>query len=248
MTPRFKKYLIAVSTSYATLIPCGLGFAVAVLSAASGVRNATTGLLAGLAGITFGVGMFFTRLLNPSKSIQEKVDAELKREAQEEVDSARREYEAQLDQLREALTQDGDRKTQAFLDDLRTLRQAFLDGEFWQKNILALRREELLEKVNQLFEVCVRKLRLTLQLLEQASKITTKSLKKTILERRTTVLADIEQSIETLGKMLHDFQVLGIEDQEDVELGRLNQELDQLLTVTTEAEQATRDWEREAKM
>jgi hypothetical protein len=230
-----RKMLLSVLGSPVTLLPVMAGVTAFLGSWMLGFRQdlGALGLLAGLLG---GAGMFVTNLLVGGESYAKEA-------IEEEREKAGLEREAALDALDRRLAEDGDPRDESALRDLRSLAAALEElSELGAIDLEAANVIEIRAGMAQLFDRCVAHLERILVLRDMAEKMTTKAARKPIDEQRDEIMAEIFESVKTLGKMLMDLQGLGDSDSTR-ELSRIREEMDQNLKVARKVDERLQDFE-----
>jgi hypothetical protein len=185
------------------------------------------------------VGILLTRLLMGSENIARDILEEMEKEAITERERA-------LDSLDQRLSADGDSRTEKSLRDLRALARAFQDDQSWLSTLNTKSTFDILAGVEQLFSRCVLSLEKSLKLWYTAREMTTDKARQPILDQRERIITDVAESIHQLGRILAGIQRIGVhEGEENSELARIRQELDQSLQVAEIVEQRMQSIDRE---
>lgn len=180
---------------------------------------------AGIAAILGSIGIFLTRLLTGQETVGREVMESIRNEAL-------RERERALDDLDARLSADGDPRTEICLRDLRALTRAFDANSDWKKSLNGSSVMEVLSGVETLFDQCVASLEKSLELWYTLQQMKTEQARAPISTRRENIIRDVTQSIQDLGRLLADIQVMDITQSGDqTELGRIRAELNQSLEV-----------------
>ncbi len=180
-------------------------------------------------------GTFLTGFFGSAGSkVAKKVAADLRE------DLVKHEQDA-LDELDEQLTKDRDPRTQALLRDLRALVIRFKEGSTDEIN--ATISFDIITSVDELFKDSIRLLRKTLELYETAKEISTSSAKRTILDKRTRIIEDVRASVDQLGKILADIQVMEIGD--NSQQGEIRRQLADSLQIAKDVKAEMAAWDRD---
>ncbi len=213
-----QRVLLDLLVSKWTLIPGGAGLTILfILFAVSSLWP--LGIFLGVLGVIAGGGSFLSRLIMGD-------DAANKRSIKALTQEANKEKDAGLDELDAALITDRDDRTQTMLRDLRSLVVAFKEGGSWteQPNLF-----DITASVDDLFDEAVRMLQKSLALYKTAKRVRTDSARAKIFEQRDLIIDDVQTSLDELGRILADIQVMDISDNSAQE--RIRQELSDSLDV-----------------
>ena len=219
-----KKVLLELFVSPWTVLPLAGGLSAWMLSWATG--GSTTLNLAGLAGVLGGFGMLATRLIFGIEEITHKAYAFL-------YDQQRRQREAALDALDAKLSSDNDQRSEHCLRELRHLYQIVQDQV--QEGSISGSAHHILEKVEQLFQACVRQLERSYELWRAAEKLTGRA-RQTMLRERDEIVQEVSESIQQLAASVEQLNSFKFR-QDEAELAKLREELDVSMRVARRAEQ-----------
>ncbi|MBN1880268.1 hypothetical protein JW823_09185 [bacterium] len=224
-TSRFRrKYIQRLIASPWTLLPFVAGVTDLLFLWALDI-NSGPAVFAGIAAILGSIGVFFTRMLTTQESLGRDVMLSLEKEAL-------RIREKSLDDLDKRLATDGDPRTETCLRDLRTLARAFDHNPEWRNSLNQSSAMDVLSGVEQLFTQCVASLEKSLELWYTSRQMKTEQARAPIVEQRENIIRDVTQSIQDLGRLLADIQILDINrSTHESELKRIRSELNQSLEV-----------------
>ena len=197
--------------------------------AASGVTSLN---VLGLALVLGGVGWLATRVIFLVDNVAAKI-------LREDAEKAVKAEEDQLDQLQLRLRADRDFRTKDYLTLLRTCRSEF--EEFAKKPGIAIRSQEIVKQVRQLFWSAIQQLEQSLKLQMLAERLLGDE-KKKILEQREHTLGEIRVSIEHMQSAVQHYQELMSKEQ-NTDLEGLRDELDASLRVAKRTEERMRELE-----
>jgi len=183
---------------WTTIIPVTLG--VFGLMMKWGLDLSVLWYLAPVAGILMAAGLLSARALLSIETITGVVTKQLE-------DEEHRQTEQSLDELAKHLEADGDYRTEDMLRELRGLASA-LEGTSWEKGVNSYSRAKIKTEVEALFEPCVRNLKQTLRLLEEANDASSTKVRRALLKQRDTLIEEVNQGIKALAKVLETVQVM----------------------------------------
>lgn len=230
-----KRVLLGMLTRPASLWPSVAGASMLMASWATGQGSGWLPF-AGLAGLLVGVGVFLSSAFTGGGAVAERVVTSMRAEAQQGRQQA-------LDELEQRLTRDGDPRTEQSLRDLRRLAGSFRDNRGWAESLNAGTGFDILTDVDQLYETSVRYLEKTLVLWTTAHGLEQPAARETLLTQREKLIEDVQLSLEHLGKVLAQLEVLQSGVGGDSELRRLREDLDQNLDVARRVEERMAEWE-----
>lgn len=228
-----KRVLVHLAASPITLFPFLSGVTYLALYFGFGLRNAALSF-ASLVAIVFSAGAFLTRLLLGAEGTVKKVAEEI----QEERDAAR---EKDLNNLDEQLQEDKDPRTERCLRDLRKFTGLFRESRDSGDVTTLLTRAEILAKVEELFTACIKSLERSLELWQRAQGIYSKAAQKPILDRRESIIEDVQASIRRLGETYAAMAGLGQGEDSGAELDRIRSEVEQSLAVAQRVDEEMAD-------
>jgi len=177
-----------------------------------------------IGGAAFGLGMLVQRLIIGSDKIAHKAQ----REIEDEENKAR---EAVLDELEKKLKSTEGTKDEEALRDLRTLFGAFNKDYSWRKNLNITSTNDLLSTIDQIFAQCISSLDQTWNLYDLAKKAASDKIRKALLEKRKSIIQEVQESINHLNETLCAVQELNSSNNQEVKLSRLSQELNDQLAI-----------------
>lgn len=230
-----RKCLFNIITYPATLFPLLGGVTLGAMWWAFGGDLGRSTALAGIS-VLLAAGIAVTRAVVWREEIARAALNEMKEEAEEAADST-------LDNLHERLVTDGDPRTQQLLQDMRTLVRVFKEsGEWLVTTGVTL---EILSKVDELFDSCVRLLEATLRLYNVAQRIDALEFKQPLLDRRETIVGEVEETVRQLSGALAEVQTLEADSTSDAQLARVRSELDTTLDVARRTNERVKGFYRE---
>lgn len=182
-------------------------------------------VIAGTAAV-IGAGVAVAyRFLFKREAVIEEVQKEIEQERAESRQREQGTREAQLDELRRRLFDDRDPRTEDQLDALRQLSGEFSEDSPRMKALTAFSSLKIREGVNQLFERSIRNLEESLRLYQDAGKLP-KGAAAELLKVRRELLADVDKSIESIGKTFAGLHRIGLSQLQTDEQDTLRQELE----------------------
>lgn len=225
-----KRVFLRLLGSPFVLAPLVLGSTACTAIWALGIKPAF-GWFAVLAGFLGAAGAYLTRLIFDGGRTAQAVLADLEREE-------RQARQATLDDLDRRLTQaDNDPRPEVALRDLRELAQAFEEFAGRADEVHLPVVVEVRSRVRQLFDQSIRSLEQTLKLGDIGLRLKLPEARQPILEQREKIVADIQASVKQLGGTLAALQRLQTGSQNQSELARLRDELDQSLQLAGRVEE-----------
>jgi len=232
-----KKILLDLISHPFTLFPFAGGATLFIMSWILDIDSLVFPFIS-FCGLLISIGGFFTNLIMNLDKISKKAFEELQVESQEN-------QEKMLDSLDKRLQEDGDSRTERYLRELRSLTMTFEDGKAWSNNLDTRSAFEIESKVRDLFYGCVSYLERTLELWHLAQEVDSKRGEEIVLKQREKIIDDIESSVQQLGKVLEGVLSLGISKNDDTELARIRDELDQSLEIARRVENRMNDFNRD---
>jgi len=233
-----RRLLMRLATSPWTILPVLAG---ATVLLAAWAMDASSGVLpfAGVTAIIAGLGVMATRLMLGAELVGAEVVDEMKRDST-------RDREKNLDELDRALVADGDERTEACLRDLRAMGKAFDEAKApsgaGATNAYTL---DIAMGVDRLLKRCIASLEQALKLWKTADSMATEAAKRPVLERRETLVKEVQASIRQLGELLAGLQALGSSQAPGEDLARVRAELDERLNVAKRVEERMRSIEKQ---
>ena len=199
-----KKVILDLVSSPMTLFPMTVGGSCLLGAWAMG----TGGLLAfaGAAGILIGLGSLASRFILGIDKITSNI---FKYESEEKY----RQKEEKLNKLDEKLCNDGDRRTQGLLRELRSLNSSF--QEDIKYGTITVNLNEILDKVQLLFDGCIDQLELSLKMRGR---------------NRNKVINEVYTSVNQLKKIIKEFHTFRTEKLSS-NLQQLRDDLEQSMEV-----------------
>jgi len=215
-----RKFLLALLSAPLTLFPLVGGISLSILMAA--LSKGALAILSLLGGLGIGLGFLSQSWILNRDKIAKRIYDEIEVEKTQEREKA-------LNELDEALTRDRDPRTQMALRDLRALYAAFKAPDTLMKGIDTFTSYSISTTVKDIFDQCVRSLHETLNLWEKANQAGSASVKESLLERRATLITNVQDGIDNLNETIAEIGKLGFAKKKDPRLANLGQELlDQL--------------------
>ncbi|MCM8531724.1 MAG: hypothetical protein NE330_11225 [Lentisphaeraceae bacterium] len=209
-----KKVLLDLLGSPLTILPFTIGASCLLGSWATGIGGALA--FAGVSGLLIGAGVLVSRFIFGVDKLHSDI---YKYKNEEEF----KQKEERLDQLDKKLCKDGDRRTQKALRELRELYDLFHKDV--NKGIVSTNLNEILLKVQELFEGCISQLEYSLKLSGDQHEQVIKD-----------VLSCVEQ-LDLLIKEFHDFRTSKMSG----DLQQLRKELEHSMEVARKTEQHIAD-------
>ncbi|KPJ86118.1 hypothetical protein AMJ57_00520 [Parcubacteria bacterium SG8_24] len=230
-----RKFMIRLLASPLTLIPLLGGATLLIAQWAFGFASGPLAFV-GLTGVLAGIGSCVTRFLTGSERVGREVLDELERETE-------RGRQRALDDLGTRLQGDGDPRTERLLGDLRELTRAFKEDDSWSADVGTLSSFDIISGVDRLFQGCVRALERSVRLAETAGRLNVPEARRSILDKRERLIAEVGKSVERLGGILVQVQALSVEkDSDSSALQELRDELDRNLEVARKVEEQISSW------
>ncbi|MCC6509318.1 MAG: hypothetical protein IT423_09440 [Pirellulaceae bacterium] len=228
LDPVKRKVISELFFAPSVVLPIVAGVSAALLSWAGGGINYLSA--AAVLGILGGLGWMSTRIIFNVEQIT--AEAMKLHESQRQ-----RASEAELDQLHKELEQDGDPRTQDYLTLLRSLRDDF--NEVSLRPGVQGRSGQLRERVNEVFQATVDRLRDTLRLTALARKLTGPGRRK-IDSEREQLIVEIVSTVDHLRTTVREFESL-IKDDKRADLTTLREELEASMIVAKLTEKRLRE-------
>jgi hypothetical protein len=230
-----KRVLLGLLTRPISLFPAVVGASALLAAWATGDWSGWLPFL-GVAGMLIGVGNFLSSAFTGGGTVAERVVRSIRTEAEQDRERA-------LDDLERRLTEDGDPRTEQSLRDLRRLARTFGDSRGWVSALNAGTGFDILSDVNRMFEASVRYLEKTLGLWHTAQSLEHPTARRALLAQRENLVEEVQRSLEHLGAVLGQLEVLRSGMDRDSDLRGLRAELDQNLDVARRVEERMAEWE-----
>ena len=228
-----KRFLTRLVASPTTLGPFLAGVTALLLKWAFDI-DADWITLAGLAAILTGGGVCATRFLFGSGKVAEEVFEELQKEK-------KCSQTQKLDDLECRLKEDNDPRDEELLRELRELMRVFKEDGNKMTSTGYLSTDDIMTKINQLFDGCVKALESSYALSKTARRLGTKRSNADIQERRERIIKQVNQSIKRMRNILIHLQSIDLDDEgQTSQLDSLSQELDQSLKIAEQVEREMR--------
>ena len=225
-----KKVYLDLFADPTTIIPVGIGLTLLIGSWAIGGPSYLS--FVGFCTILAGVGTLVSRLIFGLENIAKN--------AQEFVTNAQKNNEEfRLNQLDEKLKQDGDSRTDKSLQELRNIRDGF-NKAVEEGKITGAAKGLMVEKMNTLFEACVKQLSMSYDIYESTLKL--RGMAKTAAnDGREKVIEDVQKTIELMGSVLQQCFAAKSEN-ENENLASLRQELQQSLEIAKNTDKQMKEF------
>lgn len=224
MDPVRKKVLWDLVLSPLTILPVVVGVGAALWSAAMG--GPTWLSVAAGASTLGGLGILGLRSVFSTEGLTTEAYAELHAEQ-------RGQQKKKLDRLRSRLRSDKDPRTQTYLRDLRGLFESFLEDV--DDGTLSRSAGIVLDDVDKLFRAAVKHLEHSYDLWKTASRLSGDAEEK-LMSEREQVIQEVKETIEHLSTSIEQFHAFRV-DENETELEKLRNELDQTMEVARRAEE-----------
>ncbi len=193
-----KKYLLGLASSPLTLFPLAAGVTGLLLLGALDIGTPAA-WLACAAGIVFGLGVFFQRLVLGCPKIA--------RQAQEEVEcEGIQEREESLDELDKQLVGDRDPRTQTLLRRLRELADLIQEDSSWKSSFDNSTVAKLFSAINHKFSECTEDLQRTLELKELANMARTDEVREMHLAERDRIIEIVTEIVDEFHEVVKDLR------------------------------------------
>lgn len=228
----YVRILKDLATRPLTFFPFVLGLSLMLMSTVTDARMA----FAGFVSLLVSAANFSAQLVsgNVSRSVVEKLEHDLTR---------RRDRE--LDELQAKLSADGDPRTQDLLSDLRALVRGFHESGSWFDEVGVRMTFDLQSRVEELFNTAVKWLLRTLDLHELQKKVSSKAVREQFRQERERIIGDVSQATLKLGSTLAAVQRLGSASADSPELNKLLRELDEEINIAMTVERRLQEGLRE---
>lgn len=226
------KVLLDLFAAPSTLLPLVGGMTALIASWAIGGDPWLT--FGGITSVLGGAGFFATRLVFGIESLTEKAHAYVLQEERQQRESA-------LADLDRRLTQDNDPRPETALRQLRQLYNQF-QANIQQHGIRAASLD-VLEKVEEMFRVCVDQLEQTIQLMTAAQSVQGAA-RQRILHQREEIIHEVLLTVDHVASAVQRYEGLQVKKHSQ-ELARLREELDRSLQAARAAEQRMAEWEKQ---
>lgn len=226
-----KKILLDLFAAPSTLLPLVGGLVLLVGGWAMGAGPAAT--LLGIVGTVAGLGMAAGRLIFRLEAITNRAYDYVR-------DQERKTQEKALNKLDHKLLRDRDPRTRSALRQVRHLYASLVDDVKAGK--ITLNTQDILQKVEDLFQACVAQLERSYQLWLTARTLPANA-RDPMLQEREHVVQEVVRSVEHLDRTIE--QLRGFTGQtEEQELGRMRDELDEAIEVARRTEQRLASWDK----
>lgn len=155
-------------------------------------------MLASSLGILWSLGSLATGFLLNGEQLAQKAIADLQLESE-------RTRQQELDQLDEELSKDKDKRDESLLRDLRVLLGDLKDSDVLEK-LNAVTAFDMLSDIQQLFDESVNMLKKSFEIKKMAAKLRNKMAKEEMLNQREQLLADVDKTVQQIGRILAEMQ------------------------------------------
>jgi hypothetical protein len=193
---------------------------------------------AGVAGLLAGVGSLATQFIF-------NVEEATRRAAEAMEAEKRQEHEDKLDELHQRLKKDKDQRDEQSLEQLRKMYRQFQQDQAWASHLAQRSALEIGNKVEKLYQGCIISLERSLALAEAARKMNTSDGRRRLMDSREKLLAEVQQSIDQLAKVIDGVRALAMDQHADAHLAEVRRELDESLEVARRVEQRMQSLEEE---
>lgn len=185
------------------------------------------------------VGLFGTRALTQTERLTHQT-------MQTMAEEAARARQRKLDDLESRLAADHDPLDEALLRDLRMIYDRFRTdlADLTRPGGDAVWRQQTIEvagKCERLFNSCVTSLERSLELAAAAQRMNTREMQKQMLTARSRLLGEVQESVRQLAKIIDGVHALGLVRDDEREMARLRQDLNQSLEVARRVEERMRN-------
>ena len=231
-----RKVFLDLFAAPSTLLPIVGGATALIVSWAMGGEPSLT--FGGIAASLAGFGLFASRLVFGLEAMTES--------AHEYVEEKHRQArEAALADLDKRLTTDRDPRTQTALRELRHLYGQF-QVSVRKHGGTAANAVDVLEKVDQMFQVCVEQLEHSYQLWMTARRLDGQAQNRTLLQR-DELIRDVLVTVDHIASAVQQYEGMKL-TKKTKSLSRLRDELSESLSAAREAERRMAEWEKEGKL
>ncbi|MFH1098753.1 MAG: hypothetical protein V1723_02450 [Candidatus Uhrbacteria bacterium] len=223
-----KRLALRLAVSPGTVLPFVGG--VSALIAAWTFDLSSIVSFGGIVAMLVGIGVLATRVSIHGATIARDLDAELRQQAEWSAEQT-------LDQLRRRLQADHDPRDEELLDALRDLVGVFRKEAHWVERVNAVSAQEIREKVEELFRMCVRKLEAEFSLSATAQTLRVAEAKNSLLAQRERLIGEVQESVKVLTTLIAGVYQLGTRGNVDEETARIREELQRSLEVARRVEE-----------
>lgn len=182
------------------------------------------------------IGLYVQRLMFGWKKTQEKILSKWKADKENARDS-------ELDDLHYRLRYDGDDRTQGLLSDLRKLTQTLKETYDSNKGLSSSSAMGVMSDVGNLFDTAVCYLKESLSLLETSNGINNKKVKEKTLQKRESLILEVQQSLEYLGEVLVQLQDVSFDSSRDQKLKGIRDGIAERLEAVESVSREINSWE-----
>jgi len=224
MDPVRKKVLWDLVASPLTVLPVFVGLGAGAWSLMTGTSAWLN--IGAIASLVTGLSILGVRAVFSADGLTKDAYAELEQKKREK-------QKKRLDRLRSRLRSDKDPRTQTYLRDLRGLYESFLEDV--DDGTLARSARIVMEDVDKLFRAAVKHLEHAYDLWKTASRLSADA-EESLMSEREQVIQEVKETIEHLSTSIEQFHAFRI-DENETELGKLRDELDQTMQVARRAEE-----------
>jgi len=221
------RILLDTCVTPGTIIPATLGVSLLMLSVVLGSGVAFFGLMCFLG----GVGALATNLLFRMPAVQQQALKEWQRKKQKQRD-------AELDGLDRKLSRTRETRDENALRNLRAIYTSFCK-DYESGKVARTVPPAMLQKIDEIFEACVKELTETAHLHDQSKQVTG-DLKKEIKKARKNLLDKIEELVELLVHAVNEVRAIKVESTKG-ELEELRQKFQSQLEVAIATEERVRE-------
>lgn len=226
-----KKIFLDLFAAPSTLLPVVGGLSLVVLGWALDLGSAVE--FVGVLGVLGGLGLAATRLIFGIEQITNRA-------YQYVQEQEKKKREKELDGLDRLLVRDGEPRTQSALREARLHYRSL--AEDVEAGRVAGNAQEVLDKVESMFQACTGQLRRSYELWS-AARTMSGAARQRVLKQREALVQEVVGSVEHLGRMIEQLRAASAGAGER-DLGHLRQELDEAIEVARRTEQRLAGWEK----
>jgi hypothetical protein len=217
-----KRILLDLFASPMTVIPATIGASLLFVSGIFGGNTPFYGIL----GLLVGFGALLTNFVFNLDKISQKASKKWHQEQQQKK-------EDELNALDAKLVDTPDPRDERVLRNLRAVYSSFCE-DLKNKELGSI-PVDMLSTIDKLFQSCIQKLELSLDMMEMAKTVTGK-VRNRITDNRNTIIEDIEQSILDLSETINEVRTLRLRSG-SVDLNRLREQMKTQLQVAKATEE-----------
>jgi len=190
-----KKMVFMAPLDWVTLSPLVVGFTLGIVLWVAEARSGLMWFMSVLCLLGSAL-TYCTRLFTKSEEYEEKILERMRL-------STKRQRDEELNELGHQLEMDGDPRTERFLQDLIVMRESVAKDKGISSRLAAMGAYDVIQDVDELFQVSVSNLRESLKVLSTANKLSRNSpARKKIMEHRERLILEVESGLEQLGDIV----------------------------------------------